>query len=61
MDTDDIAPPPQRPAAPLDLEKLSIAELEAHIAALRAEIDRTRATIAAKQQVRGAADLLFRR
>ncbi len=58
MDTDDIAPPPKPKVGPA-LETLSIAELEAHIARLEAEILATRATIAAKRQVRGQAESLF--
>jgi uncharacterized small protein (DUF1192 family) len=61
MDTDDIAPPPKKAAAPVNLEGLSIAELEARILALESEIQRTREAIAAKQKVRGSADALFKR
>jgi uncharacterized small protein (DUF1192 family) len=48
MDTDDIAPPPKKAAAPVNLEGLSIAELEARILALESEIQRAREAIAAK-------------
>ncbi len=60
MDTDDVAPPPKPEGAP-DLETLSIAELQEHIAALRAEIARAEAAIAAKQAQRGSAEQLFKR
>lgn len=59
MDTDDLLPPPK--AKPFNLEGLDIADLEARIAALEAEIERCRALIASKQNQRGAADALFRR
>jgi uncharacterized small protein (DUF1192 family) len=50
-----------RPATvmPADLSALSIADLEAAIRHLEAEIARARAAIAAKQDVRGGADALF--
>lgn len=60
MDTDDLAPPPKPKGAP-DLETLSIAELQEHIVALRAEIARAEAAIAAKQAQRGSAEQLFKR
>jgi uncharacterized small protein (DUF1192 family) len=59
MDTDDLLPPPK--AKPFNLEGLDVADLQARIAALEAEIARCRAIIAAKQDHRGAADALFRR
>jgi uncharacterized small protein (DUF1192 family) len=58
VDTDDIAPPP-RPKPPL-LDTWSIAELEAHIKSLEAEIARTREIIQSKQSVRAKADGIFR-
>lgn len=61
MDDDDdksgSRPPPVMPA---DLSALSIAELEEAIRRLEAEIARARAAIAAKRNVRGGADALFR-
>jgi uncharacterized small protein (DUF1192 family) len=56
---------PKRPAAEAvtageSLETLSIAELEARIAALTAEIDRTRAEIAAKKAHEAAAAAVFK-
>jgi len=44
-----------------DLDRLSVEELHARIAALRAEIIRTEARLAADSSVRSAADALFRR
>lgn len=65
MDLDDILGP--RPGDPLtallaeDLDRLSVAELEARIAALEGEIARTRARIAGATSRRADADALFRR
>ncbi len=64
LDTDDLAPPPK--AAPdlvqaIDLDRLSIAELEARIGALKAEIDRVEAKIAAKRASASAADAFFKK
>ena len=64
MESDDL--PARRPdlAAQLareDLDPLSVAELEARVAALDAEIARTRSKIAAATSHRSAADALFRR
>ena len=61
MDTDDIAPPPKKTPQPVNLDGLSIAELESRIRELEAEIQRTRDAIAVKQTVRGSADALFKR
>jgi len=44
-----------------DLDPLSIAELEARIATLEAEIVRSRAKIAAMQSHRASADAVFKR
>lgn len=59
MDDDDSGRKPQ--GAKPDLERLSIDELEARIAALEAEIASCRAAIAAKRSQRGTAESLFRR
>jgi uncharacterized small protein (DUF1192 family) len=61
MDTDDIAPPPKKAPQPVNLETMSVAELEARIGELEAEIRRTRETIAGKQKARGSADSVFKR
>lgn len=63
LDTDDIAPAPQR--APdlvqaVDLDRLSIHELEARVLALKAEIARVEAKIASKKASQSAADAFFR-
>jgi uncharacterized small protein (DUF1192 family) len=56
-----------RPADPLvllrrqDLDPLSVAELEDRIAALEAEIARTRGKLAGATAFKSAADALFRR
>jgi uncharacterized small protein (DUF1192 family) len=58
---------PARPPAPLadlaaeDLDRLSIAELDARIAALEAELARSRAKRTAAADFRHAADALFRK
>lgn len=44
---------------PRNLEPLSVADLEAYIAELQAEITRAREAIAAKQRQRAGADALF--
>ncbi|WP_448582178.1 DUF1192 domain-containing protein [Thermaurantiacus sp.] len=64
MDDDSL---PARPDDPLsllarqDLDPLSVAELEARIAALEAELMRTRAKRDAASQFRSAADALFKK
>jgi len=59
MDPEDLEP--RRPAAaPKNLDAMSVAELEAYIAGLEAEIARARAAIDAKQQHRSSADSLFK-
>ncbi len=60
MDTDDIAPPPKT-VVTVNLETMSIAELEARIVALTQDIAAAKQMIAKKQAVRGSADALFRR
>jgi uncharacterized small protein (DUF1192 family) len=66
MDTDEIAPPP-RAGDPLvlavkaDLDPLSVAELNARVAMLEAEIVRTRAQIDHATRHRSIADELFKR
>ncbi len=66
MDTDDIAPPPRAgdPVALLarvDLDPLSVAELDARIVALETEIVRTRARRDKAVHHRASADALFGR
>jgi uncharacterized small protein (DUF1192 family) len=66
MDTDDIAPSPRAgdPLAllvKLDLDPFSVAELDARIAALEAEIVRTRAKRDKAVNDRASADALFGR
>ncbi len=65
MDTDDIAPPP-RPRDPLslavrqDLDPLSVAECDARIATLKAEIVRTQARRDKAVNHRASADSIFK-
>jgi uncharacterized small protein (DUF1192 family) len=66
MDTDDIAPPPRAgdPAALLgkqDLDPFSVAELDARVAALEAEIERVKAHKSRAVNHRAIADTLFKR
>jgi uncharacterized small protein (DUF1192 family) len=58
IDTDDLEPVKKR-IEPLNLETLSIAELEAYIGQLSAEIERVKTKIAAKKAHRDAAGTLF--
>ena len=58
IDADDLEPVKKR-IEPLNLDTLSIAELEAYIAQLTAEIERTKAKIAAKKAHRDAASTIF--
>ncbi|NJR80396.1 DUF1192 family protein [Sphingomonas corticis] len=64
MDLDDILGP--RPGDPLaallaqDLDRLSVAELEARIIALEAEVARCRRRIDGAAQHRASADALFK-
>ena len=60
MDEEDLLPQRQK-AKPRDLTVLGIAELEAYIVGLEAEIARARAEIAAKRKQRGGAEGLFKR
>jgi len=65
MDADDLSPPraddPLRALAAQDLDRLGVAELDGRVAALEAEIARTRSKRAAGAAVKDAADALFRR
>ena len=60
IDEEDLVPRNQ-PRKPKDLTLLGIAELQEYIAALKAEITRARAEIAAKQNQRSGAEALFKR
>ncbi|HEX6000668.1 MAG TPA: DUF1192 domain-containing protein [Hyphomicrobiaceae bacterium] len=64
MDWDDDKPRPAKPAAPVTvgepLSNLSIAELEARIAALTQEIDRVRQELSTKRAHEAAAASLFK-
>lgn len=60
MDWDDLKPKPAKAiAVGENLEALSLAELEARVVSLTAEIERTRTEIARKQKHTAAADALF--
>lgn len=60
MDWDDLEPRKTAPA-PRNLDTMGIAELNAYIVELEAEIARTRAVIAAKQSARAGADSFFKK
>jgi uncharacterized small protein (DUF1192 family) len=60
MDPEDLEPR-LRKAQPKPLDGLSIAELEAYVAELEAEIVRARGVIAGKQSHKSAVDALFKR
>ncbi|GGG40996.1 hypothetical protein GCM10010964_30800 [Caldovatus sediminis] len=51
----------RRGLEPAVLDGWSVAEMRDYVAALRAEIVRTEAAIAAREAQRGAADALFRK
>ena len=53
--------PSRKPAAPRDLSLLGIAELEAYIAELEAEIGRVRVEVRTKLGQRQGAEALFKR
>lgn len=59
LDTDDIAPPPKLNPV-VNLDTMSIAELEKRIAMLEAEISAIRAKIEAKKAAHGAASAFFK-
>jgi uncharacterized small protein (DUF1192 family) len=60
MDLDDLEPRKQ-PPKPKDLSGWGIAELEAYIAAMEAEIGRARDAIRAKRAQKDAADVFFKK
>ena len=64
MDTDDLAPPPKKAKSyelGQDLSKLSVAELQALIDDLKADVARVEQTLAAKQSSKSAAESVFKR
>ncbi|HUU25637.1 MAG TPA: DUF1192 domain-containing protein [Methyloceanibacter sp.] len=63
MDTDDIAPPPKKKSYALgqDLSNHSVAELQALIETLKAEIARVEQALEAKQSSLNAAEAAFKR
>lgn len=58
-ENDDLPKAKQGPLPP-NLDTMSIFELEAHIEALHAEIERTRQMIAKKQAAKSSADSFFK-
>lgn len=61
MDWDDVKPKAAGVTIGETLETLSVAELEARIAALQTEIDRVAAELAKKKAHEAAASALFKR
>ena len=61
MDWDEVRPKPAGITVGEDLKKLSVAELEARIAALKAEIERVDAELKAKRDHEAAAAAIFKR
>lgn len=66
MDIDDLLPrrtgdDPLAALARQDLDPLSVAELEARIAALEAEVARSRSKLAGARSFRSVADSLFKK
>jgi uncharacterized small protein (DUF1192 family) len=63
MDWDDIIPKKPKTAATVgdSLETLSVAELEARIAAFEAEIERIKGELASKRRHEQAASALFKK
>ncbi len=59
MDTDDLEPL-DVPKGKLDLQLMSVEQLQDYIAEMETEIARVRAAIADKQSARGAADAVFK-
>ena len=59
MDADDLEPRAQKPAAK-DLDELSIEAIGEYINALKAEITRSEAAIAAKTAARDGANAFFK-
>jgi uncharacterized small protein (DUF1192 family) len=60
MLTDDDLEPRNRPKKPKPLDSMSVDELNAYVADLKAEIDRVEAAIEAKQAHRRAMAALFK-
>ncbi len=60
FDLDELLPT-KKPAKPLDLNSLSVGDLQDYIAALEAEIVRVKATIKDKQDVAAAAAAFFKK
>ena len=58
---DDDLEPKNRPKKPRPLDAMSVEDLEAYVAELKAEILRVEAAIAAKSAHRAAADAFFKK
>ena len=61
MDEEDLRPRTARAELARDLRTLSVEDLRAYVLELRNEMERVEAEIARRQDVRGAAEALFRK
>jgi uncharacterized small protein (DUF1192 family) len=61
MDEEDLRPRTAGKALARDLRTLSVEDLRAYVVELRNEMERVEAEIARRQDVRGAAEALFRK
>jgi uncharacterized small protein (DUF1192 family) len=61
MDEEDLRPRTASKALARDLRTLSVEDLRAYVVELRNEMERVEAEIARRQDVRGAAEALFRK
>jgi uncharacterized small protein (DUF1192 family) len=61
MDEEDLRPRTARAELARDLRTLSVEDLRAYVVELRNEMERVEAEIARRQDVRGAAEALFRK
>ena len=61
MDEEDLRPRTARAGLARDLRTLSVEDLRAYVLELRNEMERVEAEIARRQDVRGAAEALFRK
>jgi uncharacterized small protein (DUF1192 family) len=61
MDEEDLRPRTASKALARELRTLSVEDLRAYVVELRNEMERVEAEIARRQDVRGAAEALFRK
>ena len=61
MELDDLPKKPKKPYEPLALEGWSATDLQHYLDHLQAETERVKASLDAKQGMRGAAEAIFKR